>query len=100
VKGNNKLNLGALRVIRAGGKGHRKRQETPETFEGKEKMKIKREAMELFTVIALLFALITFNIAAILISSDEIKKGSPAGIKGQTKESQVMNSRIWQGVTK
>jgi hypothetical protein len=79
----------------------RKSQETPDEFEWEEKMQIRRDTIELFTVIALLFSLIIFNIAAVLISSDEInKKGSPARIKGQTKESQSVNSRIWQGVTK
>jgi hypothetical protein len=63
-------------------------------------MQLRREKMELFTVIALLLSLIIFNIAAVLVSSDEIKKGSPARIKGQTKESPGVNSRIWQGVTK
>ncbi len=63
-------------------------------------MQLRREKMELLTVLALLFALIIFNIAAVLISSEEIKKGSPARVKGQTKESQIVNSSIWEGVTK
>jgi hypothetical protein len=61
---------------------------------------MRRETMEILTVIALLLSLIGFNIAALLVSSDDARKGRPARTKGQTKESRVVNSWILQGVTR
>ena len=63
-------------------------------------MRLRRETRDLFTILALLFALIIFNVATLLLVSEDNKKGSPARIKGQTNGSRVVNSRIWQGVSK
>ncbi len=63
-------------------------------------MQVRRETRDLFTIVALLFALIIFNVATVLLEAEDNKKGSPARIKGQIKGSQVMNSSFWQVVPK
>ncbi len=63
-------------------------------------MILRRETRDLFTIVALLFALIIFNVATVLLEAEDNKKGSPHRVKGQIKGSQVLISRDWQVVSK
>ncbi len=63
-------------------------------------MQVRRETRDIFTIVALLFALIIFNVATVLLEAEDNKKGSPHRVKGQIKGSQVLISRTLQEVVK
>ncbi len=63
-------------------------------------MRMRRKTMELLTVIALLLALVIFNVAIVLLDTGENKEGSPLRVNGQIKGSRIEISRIMQEAVK
>ncbi len=59
-------------------------------------MKFIRETRQILTILVLLFALMVFNVAIVLLDAEDNKNGGRSRVNGHTKGSRVLISRILQ----